>query len=206
MRPRLWLLHQDGEDMIELEGFVEKLGTNKFDLKKCLTVAEQMLAFMRWRAPAVLEYWGEGSPALADRRCTLAQSFSDLSFMDPPRSGLGRTPSRTAGLIRADALPGILSSDIFSLNLVAPTAPTTESYLRARLTANMGRREAVLSLGREIEFEGGRSSHCGTAVLGCPIPCRGPNTRVRQRSAVASYLARHRLGFRITEARRAPVG
>ena len=156
MRPRLWLLHQDGEDMIELEGFVEKLGTNKFDLKKCLTVAEQMLAFMRWRAPAVLEYWGEGSPHWLIVDAPLLNPFSDLSFMDPPRSGLGRTPSRTAGLIRADALPGILSSDIFSLNLVAPTAPTTESYLRARLTANMGRREGCLSLGREIEFEGGQ--------------------------------------------------
>ena len=149
-------------------------------------------ALARAGRPLVL---GRRLSALADRRCTLAQSFSDLSFAGSTAQWIGRTPSRTAGLIRPMRYRAFFRQTFFvescrshcAYHRILPSSSADGQH---------GPEGGLFILGREIEFEGGcRSSHCRTAVLGCPIPCRGPNTRVRQRSAVASYLARHRLGF-----------
>jgi hypothetical protein len=98
---KLWVLHGEGEDMVPMEGFLEKLGSRgrgaaTLDSKALRRCAEETLSFLRWRKPAVLEHWQPGPQGSSDRIVTwtlvdapLLNLFSDLESLlakrsDPP--------------------------------------------------------------------------------------------------------------------------
>jgi hypothetical protein len=132
----LWLLHEGGEDMVEFEGFKEKLDAamaQPAQAQDLLTrVAEKSLAFMRWRTPAVLESLNGDKVLWTIVDAPLLNPFSSLSFMAPPR-GADDALHPTPGLVE-DAGSTIHKP----IAEVQPAASSQEGYLL---------------LGREAPFE-----------------------------------------------------
>lgn len=112
--PKLWLIHEDGEDLVQLDGFEEKLsdklkktGLSKDETKRLQKKAEEMLSFMRWRTPAVLEFWPEDREAPVWRivDAPLLNPFSSLAFMNPRMAANFVNRQKDAGFINVTSLP-----------------------------------------------------------------------------------------------------
>lgn len=149
-RPKLWLLNTDGEDLVELSGFGEKLGAaataSAPDRAKLQRSAEQLLSFMRWRKPAVLEYWSGDAVTWEIVDAPLLNPFSSLAFMDSAgrRAVVSRQPQ--PGWVHMQSLPVIAENGL-------AITPLDDAGMRVNMGARLG--TSRLLLGREIHFEQG---------------------------------------------------
>lgn len=158
--PKLWIFHEDGEDLIQLEGFAEKLKRKSLvggaDSKQNVDIhrkyAEEVLSFIRWRKPAVLEYWvpkNEGGPefelipvwSIVD--APLLNPFSSLGFM---------TPSVNFTSVKKQRDPGFVN--------VTGDLPTLPTKVPGEAEYDSG----SMLITREIDFEKGPSVAKGNDV------------------------------------------
>lgn len=175
MRDKLWLLSETGEDLVELPGLEEKLGEVGDSAMTAPAspeatalatrrrrAAEQMLSFIRWRTPAVLEYW-EGNEKDGSFRweivdAPLLNPFSSLAFVDTLEPADDRPRSARPGQIPLATLP----EDAGTANGESWKQGGASAGRGLALNAPASRGGGYLWLGREVEFEQGpRSSPDG---------------------------------------------
>lgn len=156
-RPKLWLFHKGGEDLIEFDGFDEELGaglskTDMKDIEPMRRAAERMLSFMRWRTPAVLEYWeGDGAKwVIVD--APLLNPFSSLAFMEQQADLPDTLRQPDPGRISLKALPAIQTD---GLRWLAQDSDPPQSTRRLQVVHPESYDRSQLQMCREVWFEKG---------------------------------------------------
>lgn len=174
--PKLWVFHEDGEDMVQLEGFLEKIGPlahprARLDLATLQRRAEETLTFLRWRKPAVLESWGPGPDGGSERIPTwtlvdapLLNVFSELDFMSGRHGDRLNLAQPDPGLVThrlpapPETQPGPIPQPWPAERDLAPQTtvevdPNGHPCITARLGGPAPILESVVQVRRETPFE-----------------------------------------------------